>query len=580
MDKKTYLICVILSLTTYIFSQQYQLLDNGGFERSLANWETEINNAAEATFNIITTNSPHSGRNMLEVNVTKRVSATNSVKLIYDSISTDTEKIYMVRFWAKSAQANSRMFITFIGENTNTKCEFRIDDAFGSWKNGWQMYQYLFTSKDDYIKMDISFNTIGIYYLDDFEIIDDTHPVLDLKTQLMWQNNLTGYGWASGDNDVSVVLPDGRVAWIFSDSFLGWPNPNEYYLREGTMINNLIVVEDLDGKLTTLYAGTQSSPKTLVTSSKGIYWVGDGIIENNKLIVMYNEWGGLDYNNSAGVATFSLPNLTLEKKIVSAYKGSDIPNALLQEDDYTYIYTEMRSGFARYTRVARVPAGQLNNPDIQWEFYTKTNTWDTDLSQAKQIVTAPGCSVRKLGEGNYVMSGVPNLSSDFCVWFSQTPYGPWGNKTVLYKIPSEEGVLFYLGHIHNRPESETTGVYTLSYSLYPFGGTVPQQRADKGTYLPIYMKANLRELSPYTPPSSVNQRRTESTIRIFPNPSFDILNIEGVKEVTNIQILNLTGQIVTETKARTVDISALEYGTYIARVTHSKGIDNRMFIKN
>jgi len=77
--------------------------------------------------------------------------------------------------------------------------------------------------------------------IDDVEVLDDTHEVLDLQTQYMWQNNLKGFGWVSGDNDVSVLLPDGRTAWIFSDSFVGNNYPEESFLRTGTMVNNLIV---------------------------------------------------------------------------------------------------------------------------------------------------------------------------------------------------------------------------------------------------------------------------------------------------------------------------------------------------
>ena len=249
MIKRIKLLIIFTYFSIISFSQ---MLNNGGFEDDMTGWSTEQLNGSIATFSIIN-NNVHSGSKMLEVNVSNKGSALNSVLLKSHSLETSSERIYMVRFWARSAQANSRIIVTLKGTNTNTKCEFRVDDNFGSWENGWQMFQYLFTTTDSELEMIVSFNTVGKYYIDDFEVLDDTHPVLDLKTQIMWQNNLNGYGWASGDNDVSVVLPDGSVAWIFSDSFLGWPNPNEYYLREGTMINNLIVLEDAESNLTSIF---------------------------------------------------------------------------------------------------------------------------------------------------------------------------------------------------------------------------------------------------------------------------------------------------------------------------------------
>lgn len=547
-----------------------QSFTNGGFESQLSGWTTETTNSSSATFNIISTNSPHSGTKMLEVNVSNRGTSQNSVKLS-QPINTEPERIYMVRFWAKSAQSNSRMLVSLLGENTSKKCEFRIDDKFGTWTNGWQMYQYLFTTADTEIEMVVTFNTVGTFYIDDFELFNDSHQVLDLKTQLMWQNNLKGYGWVSGDNDVSVKLPDGRVAWIFSDSFLGWPNPNENYLRESTMINNLMVLEDENGNLTSYYQGTQSSPSALAPAPPGsVNWIGDGIIEDGKLKVMYNEWKGLDFNNRAAVVVFTLPDLVKGRTTIPSYSGSDIPNALLKEDDYIYIYTEQRpGGFTRYTRIARVPTGKLDSNSTPWEFYTSSGTWDTDITKAFRIVNSPGCSVRKLGEGNYVMSGVPNLSNEFALWFSETPWGPWGHKTVIYRMPKEEGVLFYLAHIHNRPDSELTGIYTLSYSLYPFGGYVPQQMADKGTYLPNYLKANLLELSPYTTKSNVSKIQNNVKYKFYPNPVIDILNIEGNENNAKIQVFDLKGSQVIEENSTKINMSNLDAGIYFVKTENA-----------
>jgi len=103
------------------------------------------------------------------------------------------------------------------------------------------MYQFLFKAPESPVTLDFTFKTVGTYMIDDVEVLDDTHEVLDLQTQYMWQNNLKGFGWVSGDNDVSVLLPDGRTAWIFSDSFVGNNYPEESFLRTGTMVNNLIV---------------------------------------------------------------------------------------------------------------------------------------------------------------------------------------------------------------------------------------------------------------------------------------------------------------------------------------------------
>ena len=67
---------------------------------------------------------------------------------------------------------------------------------------------------------------------------------------------------------------------------------------------------------------------------------------------------------------FSLPDL--KKKRLHLPIQEDIPNALLRDGDYIYIYTEERpGGFTRYTRVARVPAGKLDTNNTPWSFIQK-----------------------------------------------------------------------------------------------------------------------------------------------------------------------------------------------------------------
>src|SRR4029079_14744623 len=58
----------------------------------------------------------------------------------------------------------------------------------------------------------------------------------------------TGYGdssgrWAGGDGSVSVELPDGRIAWFFSDTFVGTVNADHSLSSTARMVNNSIVLQ-------------------------------------------------------------------------------------------------------------------------------------------------------------------------------------------------------------------------------------------------------------------------------------------------------------------------------------------------
>jgi hypothetical protein len=194
--------------------------------------------------------------------------------------------------------------------------------------------------------------------------------------------------------------------------------------------------------------------------------------------------------------------------VKTAYKGTDIPNGILQEKDWTYVYSEDRSDSTlRYTRVARVPAG-LITATSPWQFLGKDGTWSADFAKAGRMLDGVQiASAVKLGDSNYVFSGVRHLTNDLTVWFSKTPYGPWSAPYLVYRAPEEAGILPYLGHIHKGTRKD--GVFTLSYSLFPNKGGWFQQLSDRGCYLPQYVKVNLDKLSPYTKktPTSVKRGR-------------------------------------------------------------------------
>src|SRR5688572_17696434 len=68
-------------------------------------------------------------------------------------------------------------------------------------------------------------------------------PMSAATLNAMW----TAYGdagghWTGGDSTVSVPLPDGRVAWLFSDTFLGTVNADHSRPANTPMVSNTLVV--------------------------------------------------------------------------------------------------------------------------------------------------------------------------------------------------------------------------------------------------------------------------------------------------------------------------------------------------
>ena len=510
MHKKTYLpLCLSiacfglilmlgfpLKLHANTLSIKKPVLINGGFENNLNGWHTNTKNGSSAIFNI--TNDAlhvHSGIKGLIVNVTQIGTSQNSITLSTTPVNLNKDGYYLLRFWALAKQRNALLDINLKDGNTNNTCHFQIWDRRDTTHNQWQMYVYAFKATGRNTTLQLNFNTATSYYLDDVEIVSDkTNPELDVKAQYEWQNNFTEiYGWLSGDNNNPVLLPDNRVAWVYNDSFMGPEEPHTNVLHATKMINNLIVIQKGDS-LISRYGGNAIKPESLFIPGNGNeFWQSGGVIENGVLkIILIEIKNGISFAGHTWIGTLSLPDLTFVSLHRLPATLNTSPNCVIQDGEYDYLYFDDH----RATVVGRVPKGQLDS-QTAWEFYTGNSNWGTDITQAVHLVeNISAGNVIKIGPNNYAMSGVPNLSGQVAVWFAQSPIGPWVNKTTIYHIPQQEGLLAYEGHVNPLGNK---GVYTFTYSLYPFiKDPVAMQLADKTTYVPGFVKANLLNLSPFT----------------------------------------------------------------------------------
>ncbi|MFJ8957855.1 cutinase family protein [Lentzea sp. NPDC102401] len=157
-----------------------------------------------------------------------------------------------------------------------------------------------------------------------------------------------GGHWTGGDRTASVRLPDGRTAWLFSDTFLGTVNPDHSRPANTPMPRNTLVVQNANGSLgTTLHGGTTQAPRSLVEvdGSSTVYWVGDGIVEGGALKVLYNRYettggGGLDVQTAGtSLATFSLPDLRLtELRALPLSANVAWGSEIVTDGGFTYVY--------------------------------------------------------------------------------------------------------------------------------------------------------------------------------------------------------------------------------------------------
>lgn len=75
------------------------------------------------------------------------------------------------------------------------------------------------------------------------------------------------------------------------------------------------------------------------------------------------------------------------------------------------------------------------------------------------------------------------------------------------------------------------------------------------------------------------EEKAISTVKVFPNPANDVLNIQADGEVSNITITSLEGKVVKTTTDTTIDVSTLNAGVYIYSVVVNGEVKTGNFVK-
>ncbi len=71
-----------------------------------------------------------------------------------------------------------------------------------------------------------------------------------------------------------------------------------------------------------------------------------------------------------------------------------------------------------------------------------------------------------------------------------------------------------------------------------------------------------------------------STVKVYPNPANDVLNIKADGEISNVTITTLDGKVVSSTATSTVNVASLTAGLYIYQVTANGKVSTGNFVKN
>ncbi|MGW0905886.1 DUF4185 domain-containing protein [Streptomyces sp. NPDC002853] len=266
--------------------------------------------------------------------------------------------------------------------------------------------------------------------------------------------------WTGGDGTHSVRLPDGRLLWLFSDTFLGQvhapPNPagQPHTWRDASapMVRNSGVVMSRSGSL----ERTLPAPLFADPAPQQWRWPVAAKVEprspgSSEKVVRVLLWtrstgtGPWIYGvpHATEVATLSLPDLRVEG-IVKVSDQSSVPDldkrvlygtTTVDDGDWTYVFGgndgKAVSRPASHAYVARVPKGRLAEPGA-WRYWDGEDWRESGkpravLGDGERKGVGSAFTVVRV-KGTYVLftmaAGAAGLTNVTSYW-ACSPTGPW-----------------------------------------------------------------------------------------------------------------------------------------------------------
>jgi fibronectin type 3 domain-containing protein len=308
-------------------------------------------------------------------------------------------------------------------------------------------------------------------------------PASDLNAMFNAYGDQGGH-WTGADSTVSVQLPDGRVAWLFSDTFLGTVNPDHSRPKSAPFIHNSIVVQQGNQLVQTLHGGTAASPTSLVnaTNPDEFYWIGAAKVQDGVLKALYGRYskageGPLGFARvGTALVTFSLPalavtsvtDLTLDKKVGWG-------SAIVSDVGYDYVYgTEDVDGY-KFAHVART-----SNLNSAWQFWNGT-AWVAQETESARLLSGAGTAFSVVRNGNQFVLATHD---------GNTPFGPW---LAAYTAPSPTGPFSGPTYVYKAPEPESSTNWQ-----FPYDVQLHQEQASPGTLLLSYNNNSLNNEDNYS----------------------------------------------------------------------------------
>jgi hypothetical protein len=317
----------------------------------------------------------------------------------------------------------------------------------------------------------------------------------DVQGDSTFDKYFTRYsGWNSGDGAQSIPLPDGRVVWLFGDSFIGNVNPNRSLVPgQYTVVHNAMMVQT-GASFVTYCGGTATNATALFTPANpnNFYWTMHGVCDNGKLYVFLMELGtdaqGNLVHEDNKMVVMDTSTFKTEKVINIPYYNqvSWGQRWYTNADGYNYGFGVATVGWNTVIYISRASTGHMED---MWEFYAGNNTWVRDITKAVPISVPPYITTPSIfnRNGRYYMVTQRNFGSqDILMYQADKPAGPYTNEITLYTTHEVSSTYLALPHPEFIENNRLLIGYSLSGNIFAMANNIDIGR-------PMFIRVNLPE---------------------------------------------------------------------------------------
>lgn len=316
-------------------------------------------------------------------------------------------------------------------------------------------------------------------------------------------------GMIAADGGYTIMLNDGRVLWLFGDSYMDDYDPASHSVPCLFGANNSILIQpknDWDWHHTKTLPGSKGTTSFFKAQPGNFIWPMTGFQQGDTVYILCLNLhktgpGQYDLKNTGDTwAKIDVPTLrVVTYSPLQDFAGIGFGQGFIKDGAYIYTYGIK----ANKIYIARFPE---NKPNMRWSFWDGEN-WVNDVTKSASIAAAPGFSVyfTRVKDKYIYLSTEFSLAcdngKDIYAAVSTKPQGPFSVKKVIYTIDdNKQGHRpFFYGPLAHPEYINSKDELLINYSINGYAPCVPgcvDGKYDPDNYRPRGIRVPLHLIDP------------------------------------------------------------------------------------